>query len=221
MSYIYRKEKGVVLLTCLVFLIVILTLLRFVLGSASVQEKKVGADYEQLKASQAASVALRAAELYIIDEDHLEKKPSDNNGIDYVLSTEIVDFWLDDGKVSNLPGVVDASTFDYKGNCDNSPVQDCPFFKWTGDCQASANQPACYENDKKIRYLIERIKAEPKNVGVNEKLQTNVIETKMLMRVTAVGLSDDTNNAVNVIKQNTYVLLKQEEVPIKSDEGKE
>ena len=41
-----KKERGVVLLTCLVFLLVLLLMLRFVIVSARTEEQKAGIDLD-------------------------------------------------------------------------------------------------------------------------------------------------------------------------------
>lgn len=66
-----KKQKGVVLLTCLVFLLVLLAMLRFVLGSAKLEEEKAGIDLEIVTAREAAQAALNYAEYFIMRQGQL------------------------------------------------------------------------------------------------------------------------------------------------------
>lgn len=60
-----EKEKGIVLLTCLVFLLVLLVMLRYTITSARVEEQKAGIDLDIVSAREAAQSALDFAEFYI------------------------------------------------------------------------------------------------------------------------------------------------------------
>lgn len=204
MNSIYRKEKGIVLLTCLIFLLLLLTLLRFVLGSASMQEKKVGADYAQIQASQAASVAMRAAEGYILSQGGSKR-----------ATGYTVKYWTDMGGNSN--GVIDANKFTYGDKC--RQVYNCSGINWK-ECSGGSGQPLCVNNDPMKKFLIERAKMDPKVIG--KKGENDIVETKILLRVTAVGFSDKSME-LSSIKQNTYVLLEQKVVPLpqESPNGKE
>lgn len=66
-----KKQEGVVLLTCLVFLLVLLAMLRFVLGSAKLEEEKAGIDLEIVTAREGAQAALNYAEYYIMRQGQL------------------------------------------------------------------------------------------------------------------------------------------------------
>lgn len=61
----HYQEKGVVLLTCLVFLLVLLAMLRFTMTSARVEEQKAGIDLEIVSARESAQAAINFAESYI------------------------------------------------------------------------------------------------------------------------------------------------------------
>ena len=63
-----RKEKGVVLLSCLVFLLILLIIVRFAVTSSRLEERKAGADYEMMTARQAAQTAIRQAEKFILEQ---------------------------------------------------------------------------------------------------------------------------------------------------------
>ena len=57
-----KNEQGIVLLTCLVFLMVLLAMLRFALMSAKVEEDKAGIDLDLMTAHEAAQMGLDQAE---------------------------------------------------------------------------------------------------------------------------------------------------------------
>lgn len=67
----HNREKGVVLLTCLVFLLVLLVMLRYTINSAKVEEQKAGIDLDIAAAREAAQSALRFAEFYISKQGEL------------------------------------------------------------------------------------------------------------------------------------------------------
>ena len=83
-----KKEKGIVLLSCLVFLLLILGMVRFALTSSRLEERKAGVDYEMLTARQSAQTAIRQAERYILDQ-----------GIKYCIQGKTVS--TDKGAVAN------------------------------------------------------------------------------------------------------------------------
>ncbi len=62
------KESGVVLLSCLVFLLILLGIVRFVMTSSRLEERKAGVDYEMVTARQSAKSAIRYAEKYILEQ---------------------------------------------------------------------------------------------------------------------------------------------------------
>lgn len=66
-----KKQRGVVLLTCLVFLLVLLAMLRFVLVSSKLEEEKAGIDLEIITAREAAQSALNYAEYFIMRQGRL------------------------------------------------------------------------------------------------------------------------------------------------------
>lgn len=67
----HKKEKGVVLLTSLVFMLVLLAMLRFTLTSARVEEQKAAIDWDIVSARESAQAALDFAEQYILDQGRL------------------------------------------------------------------------------------------------------------------------------------------------------
>lgn len=71
MKKLHFREKGVVLLTCLVFLLVLLAMLRFTMTSARVEEQKAGIDLEIVSARESAQAALNFAEFYIRKQGEL------------------------------------------------------------------------------------------------------------------------------------------------------
>ena len=70
-SWSRRKERGVVLLTALVFMLILLAMLRFTLTSARVQEQKAAMDFDIVTARQSAQAALNFAEQYILGQGRL------------------------------------------------------------------------------------------------------------------------------------------------------
>lgn len=66
-----KKEEGVVLLTCLVFLLILLAILRFTMTSARVEEQKAGIDLEIVSARESAQAAMNFAEFYIRKQGEL------------------------------------------------------------------------------------------------------------------------------------------------------
>lgn len=74
-----NKEKGIVLLTCLVFLLILLVMLRFILGSAKLEEEKAGIDLDIVNAREAAQAALNYAEYYILRQGKLYCTEADCN----------------------------------------------------------------------------------------------------------------------------------------------
>lgn len=63
-----KDEQGIVLLSCLVFLLLILGIVRFSLTSSRLEERKAGVDYEMLTARQSAQTAIRYAENFILEQ---------------------------------------------------------------------------------------------------------------------------------------------------------
>ena len=105
-----RKEQGVVLLTCLVFLLVLLLMLRFVIVSARTEEQKAGIDLDIVTAREAAQSALNFVEFYfrqqgiayceqVIKEDSVTCQ---NNPLAYAN----ILFSLDDASLNNLTSTV-------------------------------------------------------------------------------------------------------------------
>lgn len=70
---IRKREKGVVLISCIVFLVLILLMLKVTLSGAKVTEKKAGIDQDIFLARENAQLALRAAEEEIISVVSREK----------------------------------------------------------------------------------------------------------------------------------------------------
>lgn len=101
------KEQGVVLLSCLVFLLILLGIIRFTMTSARLEDRKAGADLEVLTARQAADSALREAEKFILEQGYkycLQKKSpkggkskEESCKEDYNPAELANDFWNLDG----------------------------------------------------------------------------------------------------------------------------
>ncbi|MDO4642602.1 MAG: hypothetical protein Q4A74_02050 [Cardiobacteriaceae bacterium] len=65
---LHQRQHGIVLLSCLVFLLILIGIVRFSMTSARLEERKSGVDYELLTAKQSAQTALRQAESFILKE---------------------------------------------------------------------------------------------------------------------------------------------------------
>ena len=62
------REHGVVLLSCLVFLLILLGIIRFTMTSSRLEEHKASNDFEVLTARESADTALRVAERFILEQ---------------------------------------------------------------------------------------------------------------------------------------------------------
>jgi hypothetical protein len=117
------KEQGVVLLSCLVFLLILLGIIRFAMTSSRLEDRKAGADFEVLTARQAADTALREAEKFILEQGYKyclqNKNKTPKNGKpkeksckeDYNLAELASEVWTSDAK--NNQGT--SSTFEALG----------------------------------------------------------------------------------------------------------
>lgn len=63
---LWHKERGIVLLSCLVLLILILSLLRFMMSTSHISERRSGVDWEMFKAKEYSLEALTRAEIAIV-----------------------------------------------------------------------------------------------------------------------------------------------------------
>lgn len=61
-----EKQTGIVLLSCLVFLLILTSLVKYTMSSAKMEELKAGADFDEMSAKEAALLAIKDAEDVIL-----------------------------------------------------------------------------------------------------------------------------------------------------------
>lgn len=182
------KQQGVVLLSCLIFMLILFALLRFTLGSSRMSELKAGADVDLTKAREVSSIVAKEAELFILQKDH--------NGNDTPLFTSaqkksLKEFWGDSSVWSNNPGIYDG----FKCRSD-----ECVEVNWTIPCGTAT---ACLSqgNANKGKYIIEVIKGDDPDLRLGGTDANNII-----FRVTGVGFSQATGDRAENKWQSVYVL---------------
>lgn len=202
-----KQEQGIVLLSCLIFLLLLLSMLRFTLTSASMEEMKAGADYDQMRASEAAAIAMRDAEYDI----KRMSNPSNGKSVSLEDANEkdagkqmalAIAYWSDPTKFANRAGVYDGDDAN-KQVCGDKPSYTC-LLDWEGkggkpDC----SKLVCLSNGQGV-YIIERFKGDGATLGLSDAHDKDVI----VLRVTAVGYSIANENAARskTVLQNTYLL---------------
>lgn len=213
------KERGVVLLSCLIFLLMLLALLRFSLNTAKMEEIKAGADYDQMSAKEAANITMMDAEY-----DVKRMTVSGTSMIDPSITKEediigkAIDYWSDPSKFKGRVGVYNGDT---TISCKADPKDTTPLYatkncvKWeeVKNCSSGEDGGAiCYGGVTKAKvigsgqgkYIIERF------MGNGPVLQMGSADERVvILRVTAVGFSKPEksgDNTSQVMLQNTYVL---------------
>lgn len=200
------NQRGIVLLSCLIFLILLLILMRFTIGSARISELKVGADLDQMNAQEAALLVMRDAELFV------QRKSADGKSLETnVIETEeetlkkAVNFWKNDANI-NLNGV-------YNGDANPCTDEKCSnHVNWNVACggtsglicagDATNNSNA----QNRGKYIIERFKGDGK-LGLSGRDKNTLV-----LRVTGIGINGNNSvgdNATTVMLQNTYILSVQ------------
>lgn len=209
-----KQEQGIVLLSCLIFLLLLLSMLRFTLTSASMEEMKAGADYDQMRASEAAAIAMRDAEYDI----KRMSNPSNGKSVSLEDANEkdagkqmalAIAYWSDPAKFANRAGVYDG---DDGQVCGDKPSYTC-LLDW-GDkggkpdcsklvCFGDQSNSTALSNEQGA-YIIERFKGDGATLGLSNAHDKDVI----VLRVTAVGYSIANGNAARskTVLQNTYLL---------------
>lgn len=200
------NQRGIVLLSCLIFLILLLILMRFTIGSARISELKVGADFDQMNAQEAALLVMRDAELFV------QRKSADGKSLETnVIETEeetlkkAVNFWENDANI-NLNGVYDGDT----NPCTDEKCSN--HVNWNEACggtsglicagDATNNSNA----QNRGKYIIERFKGDGK-LGLSGRDKNTLV-----LRVTGIGINGNNSvgdNATTVMLQNTYILSVQ------------
>lgn len=209
-----KQEQGIVLLSCLIFLLLLLSMLRFTLTSASMEEMKAGADYDQMRASEAAAIAMRNAEYDI----KRMSNPSNGKSVSLEDANEkdagkqmalAIAYWSDPAKFANRAGVYDG---DARQVCPDKPSYACLLDWGDTDGKPDCSKLVCFGDqsnsttlsNEQGAYIIERFKGDGATLGLSDAHDKDVI----VLRVTAVGYSIANENAARskAVLQNTYLL---------------
>lgn len=199
--YKQKKQQGIVLLSCLVFLLLLLTLLRFNLGSTAMQEMKTGADYDQMTAQETASRVMAAAELAVLSNfGTLVGDLSSNENAEKMIA-----YWTA-ATVPSPPPTLTNRRVVIDGDVD--PAAPAPILNWN-EALVVRDQ----ENEILGEYLIERFMGNGGVLAMGVKDKDTVI-----LRITArgYGISGRMADAASIrdgsrirsTLQNTYILSK-------------
>ncbi|SUO94657.1 pilus assembly PilX family protein [Suttonella ornithocola] len=206
MSYDKYKnhERGVVLLSCLIFLIILLAFMRFMIGNAKMSELKAGADFDQMKAQEMANLTMRSAEQEISRVDEKGKSLVDKNlsvtGNKGKVLELAAAYWTgklpdkDGKKISFGKGIYDG---------DKNPCTDQKCSNHVKDWKAATcGTNVLCPTTGGGKYIIERF------TGNGAKLAMGKADEKVvILRVTGIGYSDENNvDASQTMLQNTYIL---------------
>lgn len=186
-----NKQQGVVLLSCLVFLLLLLTLLRFNLNSTAMQEMKTGADYDQFTAQETTARVIAAAELQVLS--NFGKLTGDLSAKEN--AEKMMRFWTEPAAPD---GVIDGdvnprSTTDWS---DNKTVK-----------KVIVKNTKTNEDEVLGEYVVERFMGNGAVLAMGAKEKDTVI-----LRITArgygVGDMTKTQHRSFSTVQNTYILSK-------------
>lgn len=203
-----RKERGIVLIACLIFLILILGVLRISLGSSMISEKKSGIDMDMLSATESAEIALRVAEsTFLPPASDFSACLSSTANIECQRARiwGAQDWWSDDDNL-DTDGLYDGTK--QNGACGPGSGNDRPLWQcvnwgsmFNKDYGVTQNQPSIEVSDNS-RYIIERFPAA--SMGITSGTGLNSI----LLRVTAVGFGGGTENGrpTNILLQSNYLI---------------
>lgn len=218
-----QKQKGVVLLTCMVFLLVLLALLRFTMTSARVSEQKVGIDLEIVTARESAQSALSSAEqeiLRIASQDYCQNVlngEQNQNNTDCVgnapkYAGELFGNLAMMNKVlKSGSGIV---TIDDLNKCTaNQPSWTC--VDWSSNEAKNALSGTKSITPRRVNgkqeYIIERFLTSELNTNSANatKIEKDKTDT-VVLRITALGTgnsptSNDSNSSRSLL-QATYIL---------------
>lgn len=163
-----QKQKGIVLLSCLVFLLILTSLVKYTMSSAKMEELKSGADIDEISAKEAALLAIKDAEDFILrrsygDKSENYKKYCLNNDNDKttnngsLLNCDVTtvkmdgktaaDFWLSKKNVwKNMVGVYDGNDPNNRCNdegCQTIGTKTVDWYKKTENCDTDTTV-ICY-----------------------------------------------------------------------------
>ncbi len=201
-----KKNEGVVLLSCLVFLLILLMLLRFTLSSARLEELKVGADIDEMMARETAEVAMNDAEDFILNNPTIANRLNQLGALNQLrqssLSAAVRGFWLANSNWQGQSGIYDGNldVSDPNGPCANQLCTNRNI-NWNNPAGCGVNT-LCAGAGTNGQYIIEVFQGN----SPGGKLQLGKGEEgTILFRVTAAGYSTNAANATQVILQNTYI----------------
>ncbi|UJF25238.1 pilus assembly protein [Suttonella sp. R2A3] len=226
----HSKQRGVVLISALIFLLLILLLLRFTLTGSELQERKAGIDQELSMAVEGAEVALRSAEGFILSQQTPGFTPPpcptgasqaacEADQADAVAADNLA-YWQSTAAI-DLGFVVEGDPGPCLSPDPSSPAWTCA--NWGNQFRAGGNTftanklaDSVYVTELKQtlaegaavispRYIIERF--------APDELDLNVADPRtkksVVLRVTAVGFGVDDgsgDNVTNHMAQATYIL---------------
>lgn len=183
-----NKQQGVVLLSCLVFLLLLLTLLRFNLNSTAMQEMKTGADYDQFTAQETTARVIAAAELQVLS--NFGKLTGDLSAKEN--AEKMMAFWT----AATAPDEV------IDGDVNRSSV-----INWSNAREVKIKDTTTNQEQVLGEYVVERFMGDGTVLAMGAKEKDTVI-----LRITArgYGVGDMTtkNNRSFSTVQNTYILSK-------------
>lgn len=218
-----KNQQGVVLLSCLIFLLLLLTILRYTMGSAHMEELKAGADYDQMQADSAAQLIMRDAEFDIQRRNVTDGSALRENG----KVVDPLDYWSNDNVIARH-GVYDGDansnstvpfyqTVDWSdGGCNDSVANGVICFGGASGAGtnnfgvSTASGQLAVRSNNVGKYIIERFKGNGNVLGFGPN------NKQIILRVTAIGYSDFSRNgghagtnASNSVLQNTYILSRK------------
>lgn len=218
-----HKQRGIVLLTCMVFLLVLLALLRFTMTSARVGEQKVGIDLEIVTARESAQSALNTAEqeiLRIASQDYCQNVlngEQNQNNTDCVENASkyagelFGNLQMMNRLLRSNSGIV---TINELNQCTpNQPSWTC--VDWSSNEARNALSGNKNITPRKINakqeYIVERFLTSELSSNATQatKIEKNKTDT-VVLRITALGTgnspaSDDQNSSRSIV-QATYIL---------------
>lgn len=200
------KQKGVVLLSSVIFLILILGLLKITLGSSNIAEKKAGIDVDISLATENSQAALREIEDAIIlsplaDVDECQGGASASNECAEARLTHTYGRWAKNKIVEEFGYIYDGQTaYGECGYGKTHPLWQC--VDWGKLVHKTYHKNTNYKSKalpSGTRYIVERFK--PKALGD---------EVGLVLRVTTMGFGqssgDKEERVTNVMYEATYAI---------------
>ena len=223
-----QKQKGIVLLSCLVFLLILTSLVKYTMSSAKMEELKAGADFDEMSAKEAALLAIKDAEDVILrrtwkngKKQRLNHSSQPDGNVDATKFTVrqdgeyAVGFWKTKNNWLNrekISGVYDGDSATDRCNdeiCDKNTNVKGLWYQQS-ECSATEGPVICYGQytgrnliDKtQAKYIIEVFHPEGqvlKGVLANDPDGMNTL----VLRVTAVGYSQKPKDEFSFNYQKT------------------